>query len=165
MRHLRRKSQVWYSDFMVGVLIFSVVVVAYFYYVEHTEYSDDTLMSTLVAEAKTISNSLVTRGYPADWTASNVTTVGFTDGNYRINSTKLSDFNSWGYEERRGYLHTTKDYYFHLEYLNGTEFNKLCEDEFAGCVKWNESQELVQSTRLLLYDGSVVRVVLYVFQQ
>ncbi|MBU2561150.1 MAG: hypothetical protein KKD17_02550 [Nanoarchaeota archaeon] len=160
-----RKAQVWYTDFMVGVLIFSVVVITYFYYVEHTSYSDETLMSSLISEAKAVSNSFVTRGYPVDWTAANVTTVGLTDGDYRIDSSKLSDFNSWGYEERRGYLHTTKDYYFYLEYLNGTRFNELCEDPLAGCVAWNSSYNLAQNTRLLIYDSKVVRAVLYVYQQ
>jgi hypothetical protein len=161
---MSRKSQVWYTDFMVGVLIFSIVVITYFYYVEHTEYSDDTLISSLVAEAKAITNSLVTQGYPPDWSAANVSTVGLTDGNYRIDQTKLNSFNSWGYEERRGYLHTTKDYYFYLNYLNGTRFNELCKDQFAGCVEWNSSYYLVQSTRLLIYESKVVRLVMEVYQ-
>jgi hypothetical protein len=160
-----RKAQVWYTDFMVGVLIFSIVVVSYFYYVEHTEYSDDALVNYLISEAKTISNYLVTEGYPANWTSANVSTVGITDGNHRINEGKLQDFNSWGYEERRSYLHTTKDYYFYFEYLNGTRFNELCEDPFSGCVEWNSSYYLVQNTRLLIYDSDVVRMVLNVYQQ
>ena len=162
---MSRKSQVWYTDFMVGVLIFSIVIFTYFYYVEHTEYSDETLINFLISEAKSLTNYLVTEGYPADWTVANVSTVGLTDGNHRINIDKLDDFNSWGYEERRGYIHTTKDYYFYLEYLNGTKFNELCADPFSGCVEWNSSEYLVQNTRLLIYDGDVVRLVMYVYQQ
>ena len=79
--------------------------------------------------------------------------------------TKLSNFNSWGYEERRGYLHTTKDYYFFLEYLNGTKFNKLCIDPGSDCVAWNTSTNLVQESRLLIHNGSITRMVLYVYQQ
>jgi hypothetical protein len=150
---------------VIGVLIFSIVIVTYFYYVEHSDYTDESLMSTMLTEAKTISGSFVTRGYPVGWTAANVTNVGLTDGNYRINMTKLSNFNSWGYEERRGYLHTTKDYYFYLEYLNGTRFNEKCDDPGAGCIEWNSSVNLVQSTRLLLYDHDIVRVVIYVYQE
>jgi hypothetical protein len=161
----RKDGQVWYTDFMVGVLIFSVVIIAYFYYVEHTDYSDESLVSALLSESKTISNYLVGEGYPSGWSVSNVSTVGLTDGNYRISETKLSDFNSWGYEERRGYLHTTKDYYFYLEYLNGTRFNELCEDQFAGCVVWNGSYHLVQTSRLLIYDSKVVKMVIYMYQQ
>jgi hypothetical protein len=160
-----RKAQVWYTDFMVGVLIFSIVIVTYFYYVEHTEYSDDTLMSSMLSESKSITDYLAGPGYPAGWTASNVTNVGLTDGNYRINMTKLSNFNSWGYDERGGYLHTTKDYFFYLEYINGTVFNKQCKDLFAGCVAWNSSYHLVQNTRLLIYDSKVVRMVLYIYQE
>jgi len=160
---IENKAQVWYTDFMVGVLIFAVVIVSYFYYVEHTQYSDDSLMSALVSETKTISSTLVTRGFPEGWTAVNVTNVGLTDGGSRINATKLSNFNSWTYEERRGYLHTTKDYYFYLEYLNGTKFNELCTDA-GNCTDWNSSYHLTQGTRLLIQGSDIIRMVLYVYQ-
>ena len=84
-----RKGQIWYSDFMVGILLFSIVVMTHFYYVEHTEYSDDTLMSYLVTESKAISATLIGQGYPSAWTVSNVTTAGLTDNDYRVNMTKL----------------------------------------------------------------------------
>lgn len=159
------RAQVWYTDFMVGILVFVIVITTYFYYVEHTQYSDDTLMSSLIAESKTISELLVSEGYPADWTPSNVTNVGLTDGGARMNLTKLSNFNSWSYEERRGYIHTTKDYYFYIEYLNGTRFNELCADPGSGCVEWNSSYHLAQGTRLLVHDSDIVRMVLYIYQE
>ncbi|MFC1741325.1 hypothetical protein ACFL3V_02210 [Nanoarchaeota archaeon] len=159
------KAQVWYSDFMVGILIFSIVIITYFYYVEHTEYSDDNLDTYLISESKSIANYLTTQGYPPDWTASNVTTVGLTDGSPRIDLQKLSEFNSWGYEERRSYIRTTKDYYFYLEYPNGTRFNELCEDPGAGCIAWNSSYHLAQNTRLLIYNSSVVKLILNIYQQ
>ncbi len=160
-----RKSQVWYTDFIIGVLIFSIVIITYFYYVEHSDYTDETLMNYLVSEAKSISGYLVTEGYPSNWTSANVSTVGLTDGDFRISQDKLDDFNSWGYEERRGYLHTTKDYYFYLEHLNGTRFNELCVDPGAGCIEWDTAYYLVQNTRLLIYDGDIVRLVLYIYQK
>ncbi|MBW2966936.1 hypothetical protein KY362_00460 [Candidatus Woesearchaeota archaeon] len=161
---MSRRAQVWYTDFMVGVLIFSIVVISYFYYVEHQEYSDDTLVNYLISEAKSISGYLITEGYPRNWTASNVSVVGITDGDYRIDEDKLQDFNSWNYEERRSYMHTTKDYYFYLEYVNGSRFNELCEDPGSGCVAWNSSYYLAQSQRLLIYDSEIVRMGLYIYQ-
>jgi len=160
-----KHAQVWYIDFMIGVMIFSIVVVTYFYYVEHTQYSDENLMNSLISEANTISGYLMTEGYPRNWTLANITTVGLTGGNYRIDPSKLSNFNSWGYEERRGYIHTTKDYYFYIEHLNGTVFNKVCYDPGAGCVEWNTSKYLAQNTRLLISDGEIVKAVLYIYQR
>lgn len=159
-----RKAQVWYTDFIIGVLIFSIVIITYFYYVEHSDYSDDTLMNSLLSESKAISGYLITEGYPSNWTAANVSSVGITDGDYRIDHDKLSDFNSWNYEERRGYLHTTKDYYFFFEYLNGTKFNELCVDPGAGCTDWNSSDSLVQNTRLVIYDSEPVKMTVLVYQ-
>jgi hypothetical protein len=161
---MNKRAQVWYTDFIIGVLIFSIVIFAYFYYVEHTEYSDDTLEGALLAEAKTITGYLMGTGYPQNWTAANVSTVGLTNNDYRIDQGKLDDFNSWNYEERRAYLHTTKDYYFFLEYLNGSRFNELCYDP-TDCVEWNTSYNLVQNTRLLIYDHDIVRMSLYVYQK
>jgi hypothetical protein len=164
MSEMGKRAQVWYTDFIIGVLIFSIVVVTYFYYVEHSEHSDENLMSYLVSEVKSVSSSLMSEGYPQGWTASNVTIVGLTDGNFRINMTKLSNFNSWGYEERRGYIHTTKDYYFYMEYLNDSRFNELCADPGAGCVEWNSSYYLAQNTRFLIYGSDVIRMVVYLYQ-
>jgi len=161
---MNRKGQVWYTDFIIGVLIFSIVIVTYFYYVEHSDYSDDTLVNYLISESKSISGYMITEGYPSNWTAANVSTVGLTGRDYRIDQQKLAAFNSWGYEERRGYLHTTKDYYFYLEYLNGTRFNKICADPGAGCIEWNASDYLVQNTRLLIYEGKPVKLVLSIYQ-
>ena len=160
-----RKAQVWYTDFIVGVLIFSIVIVTYFYYVERSEASDENLMGFIISEAKTISGYLVTEGFPTNWTGANVSTVGISDGAYRIDMDKLSTFNTWGYEERRGYLHTTKDYYFFIEYLNGTKFNELCKDPFQNCSDWNKSNHLAQTTRLLIYNQSIVKLVLNIYQQ
>jgi hypothetical protein len=162
---ISKKAQVWYSDFMIGVLIFSVVIFAYFYYVGNTSSSEEDLQSALLAEAKMLSNSLISAGYPIGWSGVTVETVGLTDGSYRMNMTKLDTFNSWNYEERRGYLRTTKDYYFFMKYLNGTIFNELCTDSPADCEHWNTSYYLVQNDRLLIYNGSIVRMVLYVYQK
>ena len=146
----QRRAQVWYTDFVVSVLIFSFVVFAYFYYVEHTANADENLQSSLIAEVKSVSGNLLTEGYPVNWTSSYVQTVGLTDGRQRIVSGKLSDFSSWNYEERRGYMRTTKDYYFFLEYLNGTRFNELCADPGSGCAEWNSSYNLAQTSRLVI---------------
>ncbi|NQU79183.1 hypothetical protein HQ545_05435 [Candidatus Woesearchaeota archaeon] len=160
-----RCGQVWYTDFIIGVMIFSFMIGAYFYYVGHGNYYEDDPVPMLVSEAKRVTSYLLTEGYPANWTLLNVSTVGLTNGRHRMDNQKLGWFNSWDYEERRGYFHTTKDYYFYLEHKNGTVFNKLCKDPLDGCVDWNSSYYLVQNTRLLIYDGSIVRMVYYVYQQ
>ncbi|HII72330.1 TPA: hypothetical protein HA265_06260 [Candidatus Woesearchaeota archaeon] len=159
-----RKAQVWYTDFMIGILIFALVTVAYFYYVEHNDTTDNNLDNYLMTEAKSISNYLVTEGYPTDWTPTNVSTIGLTDGNHRVQDAKLADFNSWTYDQRKSNMHTTKEHYFYLEYLNGTRFNELCSD-MPGCNEWNTSDHLVQNTRLLIYNSKIVRMKLYMYQK
>lgn len=161
---MKKRGQVWYTDFVIGVLVFSIMVVAYFYYVEHQEASDQNLENYLLSEAKSISSYLVTEGYPEDWTASNVSTVGLTNGKQRIDDDKLAEFNSWTYDERKANLHTTKEYYFYLQHLNGTIYNRQCID-MPTCTDWNGSEYLVSHERLLIHDSKIVRMKLYIYQQ
>ena len=117
-----------------------------------------------MTEAKTITNYLVTEGYPHNWTANNVSTVGLTDGNHRLNIEKLDAFNSWTYSSRKSKIYTTKDYYFFLQYKNGTKFNEVCSD-IPTCTEWNSSEQLVQNTRFVIYNSTVVRMTLYIYQE
>ncbi len=158
------KAQVWYTDFMIGILIFSIVLVTYFYYTEQTSNSEENTVNNLIIESKAITNQLLSTGYPINWTSNNVSTVGLTDGNYRINNNKLASFNSWSYSERKEKLHTTKQYYFYLEYLNGTRYNKLCTDPPA-CNDWNTSEYLVQDSRVAIHNSKIIRMVIYVYQK
>ena len=157
MVKLNRKGQVWFVDFMVGVLIFVFMVTIYFSYVNTSEYSDDTIMPSLIADSKKVSSVLVTRGYPLDWSLSNITQVGLTDGANRIDFDKLESFNSLSYNSRKEYIHTTKNYYFYLEYINGTRFNILGD-------QGNTSNYLVQSSRYVIYNNSIVKMGLYLHQ-
>jgi len=157
------KAQVWYTDFMIAILIFSITITAYFYYSNYVGGDEGNIESFLISEGKSISSYLITEGYPKNWSVANVSTVGLTDGNYRINNQKLQAFNSWNYEERRSFIHTSKDYIFFLEYLNGTRYNILCEDP-PTCDAWNASSYLIQQTRLAIHNGSIVKLKIYMYQ-
>lgn len=152
-----KKAQVWYIDFAVGLLIFMVAITAYFSYAysESVEQRGD--MSELIIDAKMIATSLISKGYPYAWNSSNVTRIGLTDGNYRIQQGKLDAFNNFSYKNRSSLLGTTKDYYFYLEYPNGTKFNTL---------GWNgeNATQLVQVTRIVIYNSTPVRMVYHLWQ-
>jgi hypothetical protein len=157
-----KKGQVWYIDFMVGLMVFVVVVVIYFEYVDNLSSKEENIMDDLIINSKAITNSLVAEGYPKDWNTSNVVKIGLTEGNQRINTTKLNQFISMDYIETKSKLRTSYNYYMFLEYKNGSKIKLNGSDEY-GYKSLNPSK-LVQTTRLLIYNSTIIRMVVHVWQ-
>lgn len=153
----RKRAQVWYADFAIGLLIFMVAIVGFMTYTYTEVTSDEEDLDSLIIDAKVIAASLVSEGYPADWNATNVTRVGLTDGDHRIDQSKLDIFSNLSYSDRAGVMGTTKDYYFYMQYANGTRFNILGQSG-------NESDVLVQVTRIVIYNNTMARMVFYLWQ-
>lgn len=153
----QKKAQVWYADFSIGLLIFIVAISGYMVYSYSETVEEKGELTELLIDAKVIASSLVSEGYPSNWTSTNVTRIGLTDGNQRIVQQKLEDFNDFSYSERGDLLGTTKDYYFYLEYLNGTTFNQLG-------LNGTNADKLVQVTRVLIYNDTFVKMTFYLWQ-
>lgn len=152
-----KKSQVWYVDFSIGLLIFMVAITGYiaYTYSESVEQRGD--LSELIIDAKVLTSSLISAGYPIDWNESSVVRLGITDGDHRLMPEKLDKFNNLSYATRGDLMGTTKDYYFYLQYQNGTKFNEL---GFNG----SNADKLVQITRVVIYDDVFVRLVMHLWQ-
>ncbi|MBW2999983.1 hypothetical protein KY339_04885 [Candidatus Woesearchaeota archaeon] len=153
---IHKRSQVWYTDFIIGILIFSIAVTTFFYYATGAGEDDGSNLNDLIIDAKVIAENLVSEGYPTDWTPATVERIGLTNGNQRIDQSKLDDFTNMTYSERKSALGTPKNYYFYLEYPNSTKFNILGQEG-------NSSNRLVQITRLAVYESQPVRMVFYLW--
>lgn len=152
-----RRAQVWYGDFSIALLIFMVAITAYVSYTYAESVEERGEMTELLIDAKVIASSLISEGYPTDWNTSNVTRVGLTDGDYHIVQEKLDSFNSFSYDDRADAIGTTKDYYFYLQYTNGTKFNQLG-------LNGSTADKLVQVTRIAIYEDVFVRMVFYLWE-
>ena len=82
------KGQVWNIDFMMGTLIFISVLVFFFVSLQGLETPADNDLQDLLDQARTMSDELLTPGYPLDWTIGNVVRVGIASGQ-RIDESKL----------------------------------------------------------------------------
>ncbi|MFC1753263.1 hypothetical protein ACFL96_07705 [Thermoproteota archaeon] len=153
----QRKAQVWYTDFFIGLLIFIVAMTGYLAYTYSDSVEEKGELSELIIDAKVIASSLISEGYPSDWNESNVTRIGLTDGDYRLMEEKLDAFNDLSYDDRADLLGTTKDYYFYIQYQNGTEFNHLG-------MNGSSAVKLVQMTRIVVYNDTFVKMVFYLWQ-
>lgn len=153
----KKKSQVWYIDFMVGILIFIMIIVIYYQYYGNLIDESDAEWQEMIIDSKSISSFLVSAGYPEDWTNDTVEILGLTDGNYRINSAKILQSMNMTYKQSRELLKTRFDFYFFLQSGNGTVFN-------AVGLNPTDTTFLVQTTRFVIYNSSIHRMVLYIWK-
>ncbi len=105
-----RKAQIWFTDFAIAIIIFSFALISYYTYATNISRGDSIVMDNLVSDAKTISSSLVSAGYPAGWDSTNVIRIGFTSGNNRIDNAQFNEFMEINYNKTRKMLGTSYDY-------------------------------------------------------
>jgi len=157
-----KKSQVWYTDFMIGIFIFSIIVVIFYTYAHSAEQDPKVIITDLSVDAKSISGSLVTEGYPSNWTLDNVVVIGLTDGKQRIVPSKLSMFADMDYYQTKTKLRTNYEYYFYLEYMNGTRIDIDGKDSLG--LDPNSSSNLMSLSRIMVYDSKLVNMVVQLWQ-
>ena len=149
----QKKAQVWYVDFMVGLLILITTLLIYYQYQGNLSGEFDAEWQEMILDSKTITSSLITAGYPINWTNETVSVLGLTDGNYRINSTKIDQFSNLSYKRAKELFRTRFNFLLFIEDGNGTVHYE------TGLNATNHSF-LVQSTRFVIYNSSINRMVL-----
>ena len=173
----RRKAQVWYTDFIIGLLIFIIALVIYYSYITNLSLQDKSLVDELFSDAKTISSSLISAGYPESWNGSGVERIGLTNGNQRINNTKLSEFSAIPYKDSRRLFGTRFDYFMFFENKNddilmfegkcgighpSAGIDEACEDVFN--LQNISYTKLVKIERFVVYNSNIAKMVIYVWQ-
>lgn len=117
------KAQAWYTDFSIAMLMFAVALTIYVVYTTNLSKEDISSLNDLVSEAKLVSSSLVSEGYPLDWNNDTVKRIGLTDNNQKINIVKLRSFSNLPYNYSKKILGTVYDYTLSFEDTNGTTLN------------------------------------------
>ena len=158
----RKRAQVWFSDFMIGMLIFTIVIVIYYEYAYTVDQSTSKITSEFLMDAKSISSSLVTQGSPPDWNEASVEMIGITDGNQRVVQSKLDEFADMNYTFIRSKLRTAYELYVFFEDLEGQRI-LIDGNEGIGLVPTN-SDNLVALTRIVIYNSELVKMVVQVWQ-
>ena len=97
-----KKAQSFFWDFIIGLFIFTLIILLFLRYNTSFESKEDST-ENLLREAKTLSESLMTQGYPYNWTTGDVEQVGIisSDENNkgRIDANKLAAFANMSYED------------------------------------------------------------------
>ena len=97
------RGQVWFADFVVGIVIFLTIVALFFVQLNSLQQPEENQLHRLLEDANSITNELLTQGYPSNWTQSTVLRPGITD-HYRINQSKLNMLHQMDYRTLSGLL-------------------------------------------------------------
>ncbi|MBA3064152.1 hypothetical protein FP803_01810 [Candidatus Woesearchaeota archaeon] len=170
MLSILTKAQVFSLDLIIAVLVFGSAILIYYKNITNLSDQDEELLDDLLIDAKSISNSLVSQGYPYNWNKDNVVRIGITDNN-RINETKLEQFSMIPYNEGRKLFGTAYNYYvfFRDKDNNILPFNESLEGIGKPGVNSTNIQtvenpkKLVKVTRLIVKESDIKKMVIYLW--
>ncbi len=84
------KAQIWLFDFIVGIVLFlSVVFVSFKLMSNASEGGTQSTLDYLDQQANILKYSLTSKGQPANWNLTNVSSIGVVNSDYSLNNTKL----------------------------------------------------------------------------
>lgn len=154
------KGQVWYTDFIVSVLIFMIAIIIYFEYVNNLSKEEESDLEGMVMDAKAVSNNLMSEGFPDDWNQSDVLIIGVADNN-RINDTKMGKFYNMIHDSAKLKFGISDSYYVYLQDRNG---QKIWFDskQYAGEEPENPAK-LVKIDRVTIYNDDIVKMVVQIW--
>jgi len=165
---LRKRGQVWSLDLMVAVIIFSVALASFYFYTVNEHSGFEEKIEILSYEGRSLSNILLSDGYPEDWNSTNVVEMGILT-NGKINQTKLEAFYNFvqlDYPQTKIVLNTAYDYYFFLDQnmtINSVEVEGIGK---PGVTKDTiVAKNLIKISRVTIYQNKPIGAQLYIWEQ
>lgn len=122
-RKKKSKSQFFYGDFVIAMLIFTAILIIYFNYRPNIPNQFNDVLNELIFDSKTVSLSLTHGGYPFNWNGSNVNRIGITNNDNRINSEKFNAFLNINYNKTKKLLGTNNNFMIFFENETGELIN------------------------------------------
>ncbi len=165
---MSKLSQMWTTDFIIGIMIFLVMIIVFYFYTLNIvpEY----YITDKISDANTISSSLISEGFPTDWDHLNVIRIGLTNNNNILNETKVYEFSQIGYADTKSLFPAINDYYVFFKFKNGSlvTINGITGIGKPGTDPNNiSSDELIQLTRFVSYKINnkvhLIKMVVYVW--
>ena len=109
MNFMNSKSQAWFMDFAIGLLLFTFTLVVYFGYTNNFQSQEKGELDLLLNDAKAMSSSLALSGYPASWDNITAIRIGIAD-EQKINATKIKLFKQYDYKSSKKKFGTQYDF-------------------------------------------------------
>ena len=124
---MNSKSQAWFMDFAIALLLFTFTLVVYFSYTTNFQKQESGELDVMLSDAKAISSSLALSGYPNDWDNTTVIRIGIAD-EQKLNATKVKLFKQLDYKSSKKRFGTQYDYvvFFVNEKGEVLNINSVC---------------------------------------
>lgn len=171
------KGQMLSMDLIASTIIFSLAIVLYLVLGGNLSLYDANVFEALVADVESIHGSLLSAGSPENWTAGNVTTIGLTDGSFRLSREKILRFMNLSPGNATGLFGTNSNYAVFFRDSDGNVvFFDRCVFSNAGLDVQNISLsvcenvtlpdhgELASSERIAYHNLTVITVVVYAWR-
>ncbi|MEM4267489.1 MAG: hypothetical protein QXK37_01525 [Candidatus Woesearchaeota archaeon] len=88
----KRHGQVWYQDFIIAIVIFSISMAFIFSFIPNIREQKLKKIEEVYNDARSISGGLMTEGYPPDWTNTTVRRIGLFKSDYVLDKSKADRF-------------------------------------------------------------------------
>jgi len=166
-----KKSQVWTVDLAAGITIFSIIIIIYFVFTSNISEQPTTGLNDIYKDTSVVSSTLLSAGYPLNWNITNIEKAGLTNGNYRLNQSKLTNMSSISYSKLKLLLKTKYDYLIFFESRNGNllSFNGIEYIGKTGTTKINikekeKPKSITALKRFLIYNDNIITMVIYLWE-
>jgi hypothetical protein len=117
------KSQMWFTDFVIGLVIFSLAIISYYTYTTNITKQDLIVMEDIISDSKVVSASLMSSGYPQNWESNNVVRIGITNDNNEINNVQFNEFIELDYNTTKRLFGSVYDYFLYFVNESGDAQN------------------------------------------
>ncbi len=177
-----RKSQVWISDYTLSLLLFILAVLISIKILINS-FAVNSDFNELKDDAAKMSEMLLSEGYPVDWTNDTVIRPGLLTGE-RLDQTKVYNAMNMSYARLKPKLQTKHDFLVIFEDPDSDmiEFNDKCiigspsvtinstgsapnidcHNPLFSSIDYNN---LVKLTRLVIYNGEIIKMVVYAWNE
>lgn len=148
-----RKAQVWALDLSIGLMVF-VAIILLFYRYSVSFAPEDTSIDKMIEQGSFFTESLLTEGYPPNWSLGDITsvyTIGLLNDNV-LNVTKWEKFCDWGdpngteYGKVKEKLATDFAFYVFLDKNSDGNADQISE---GGCSSAGKSPVSANPSQLL----------------
>jgi len=163
-----KKSQAWGMDVLIAITIFSAIIFVFFIYATNQSGEGKQILESLQSQGKTITNIILSEGYPQDWTEDNVIKIGILSDNI-INTTKLEKFYNLTlteYNKTKILFNTHYDYFLFFNEnitINSIEIEGIGKPE---TTKTNiNAKNIIKTTRYVIYKDKPVTIYIYIWEK
>lgn len=163
-----KKAQGWGMDLMIALSIFLLGIVVFYIYSLNNPNEAKENIENLFYDGESLTNLLLSEGYPNAWNSSNVAKIGILSGD-KINDTKLErfyDLSQTEYEKTKALFNTRYDYYFFLDedmIINSASVEGIGK---PGVTKTTiNAKNLIKVTRIIVYKNKPISAYLYIWEE